>query len=272
MQLHRVKFIKYVVVGMFIGSGAILPGVSGGVLAIVFGVYTPIMELLANPKKNFKNNLSIMIPLVLGAVIGFILLANLLQLAFTTNANITLWLFIGLIIGTLPDMYKEAGSQIRNRLSYMYMILSGVVLLLVLGYVTYFASITISPTPIAYVFCGILWALGSVIPGLSSSAILISLGLYEPLLNSFTSFDVIVYVCALPAMIITVFTFAKVFVWLLKKYHSYIMHAVFGITVATTVLIIPVKYYNLYEIVFCIVSGCVGFIVASYMSKLDSLK
>lgn len=64
--------------GALIGLGAVLPGISGGVLSVVFGIYKPLMELLANPFQNFKTHVPKLFPYLLGAMIGFLGIANLL--------------------------------------------------------------------------------------------------------------------------------------------------------------------------------------------------
>ena len=76
-------FAYRILQGALIGLGAVLPGISGGVLSVIFGIYKPIMELLSNPFKNFKTHVPPLIPVFIGGVIGFLGIANLL--AFFLN-------------------------------------------------------------------------------------------------------------------------------------------------------------------------------------------
>ena len=64
-------FLLRVLQGALIGLGAVLPGISGGVLCVVFGIYKPVMELLSNPFKNFKTHVPRLIPVIIGGAIGF---------------------------------------------------------------------------------------------------------------------------------------------------------------------------------------------------------
>ena len=82
--------------GAIIGAGAVLPGISGGVLCVVFGIYQPMMELLAHPFKMFKKYYMMFIPILLGVAAGFFLLAKLLSLLFNANETIMVCIFIGL--------------------------------------------------------------------------------------------------------------------------------------------------------------------------------
>ena len=78
------RLLLQVLQGAFIGLGAVLPGISGGVLSVIFGIYKDIMELLANPFRNFKTHVPRLIPYILGAILGFLGIANLLAFVLET--------------------------------------------------------------------------------------------------------------------------------------------------------------------------------------------
>lgn len=73
------KFLIKILQGSLIGLGAVLPGISGGVLCVIFGIYKTIMELLADPFKNFKTHVPKLIPVMIGGAIGFLGIANILS-------------------------------------------------------------------------------------------------------------------------------------------------------------------------------------------------
>ena len=102
------EFLRRMLQGMLIGTGAILPGVSGGVLCVAFGIYEPMMELLTNPKDTIKKSYKMFIPFIIGWVVGFILLARAIEILFATSAAVALMLFFGLICGTLPELFKAS--------------------------------------------------------------------------------------------------------------------------------------------------------------------
>ena len=72
MSEKKSNFLLRILQGALIGLGAVLPGISGGVLCVVFGIYKPIMELLAEPFKRFKTHVPKLIPVIIGGVIGFL--------------------------------------------------------------------------------------------------------------------------------------------------------------------------------------------------------
>jgi putative membrane protein len=101
------RFVK----GMFIGSGFILPGVSGGALAAVFGIYERLISFLANLKKDFKKNLLFFIPVGLGMAAGVFVLAFPIDYLLKSAQVYVMWFFIGCILGTLPALFKQASKK-----------------------------------------------------------------------------------------------------------------------------------------------------------------
>ena len=103
------RFIK----GIFIGSGFILPGVSGGALAAVFGVYERIISFIAHINRNFKENVIYFIPLGLGGITGVFIFSFLVSFLLGTYETQILWFFVGWIIGTVPALWG-AGRKERK--------------------------------------------------------------------------------------------------------------------------------------------------------------
>ena len=109
------KFLGKVLQGALIGLGAVLPGISGGVLSVVFGVYRPIMELLADPLRKWKTHLPRLLPYMIGSAAGFLGVANLLSYVLETYPEQSVCVFVGLIGGMLPSLWREAGEQGRKQ-------------------------------------------------------------------------------------------------------------------------------------------------------------
>ena len=118
------NFILRVLQGTLIGLGAVLPGISGGVLCVIFGVYTIIMEFLADPFRKLKSHFPRLLPIGIGVIIGFIGVAKLLGFLLEKYENPSVCLFIGLIAGMLPSLYREAGEQGRNKKSYISLVIA----------------------------------------------------------------------------------------------------------------------------------------------------
>lgn len=97
--------------GVVIGLGAVLPGISGGVLSVIFGIYKPIMELLSHPIKRFKTHVPMLLPVIVGAIIGFLGVANVLAFFLKKYPAPSVCVFIGLITACCP---RSSGRPTRR--------------------------------------------------------------------------------------------------------------------------------------------------------------
>ena len=105
MKKNR-KFLQpilHFVQGALVGTGAILPGISGGVLCVAFGFYETLMELFSHPIRTFRKHYRLFLPLLAGGAVGFVLLAKVVELFFAAAAAAAIALFAGLICGTVPE-------------------------------------------------------------------------------------------------------------------------------------------------------------------------
>ena len=101
-KMMPLQFVFRVVQGALIGLGAVLPGISGGVLSVIFGIYKPIMELLSNPIANFKTHVPKLIPVVIGGAVGFLGVANVLAFFLEKYPDPSVCLFVGPDRGNAP--------------------------------------------------------------------------------------------------------------------------------------------------------------------------
>ena len=105
MNLKRMAY--HVFVGALVGGGAILPGISGGVLCLIFGIYEPLMETLSHPKSALKKYIGLFVPFLVGYALGFLGLAGVIGWIFAKNELLATWLFIGLIAGWMANPLKK---------------------------------------------------------------------------------------------------------------------------------------------------------------------
>ena len=234
----NVQFLFRIFQGALIGLGAVLPGISGGVLCVIFGVYQPIMEVLANPFKAVRKHIGLLIPIGIGVVVGFLGIAKLLGFLLERYPNPSVCLFVGLIVGMLPSLYREAGEQGRNRNSFIAM---GVAFAVILGLLVTLRviSVQIVPNFVWYLFCGFCLALSVIAPGMSFSTLLMPLGLYTPFINGIGSIDFGVLIPGGIGALLTVILFSRAVDSMMKHHYSVMFHAIIGVVVAATLVIIP---------------------------------
>ena len=265
------SFLVKILQGALIGLGAVLPGISGGVLCVVFGIYKPLMELLSSPFKCFKTHVPKLIPIFIGIVIGFLGVANLLAFLLDRYPAQPVCVFIGLITGMLPSLFREAGEQGRSKASFISMIIAMIFIFALLGFLSA-ASIVITPNFGWYLFCGFCLALSVIAPGMSFSTLLMPLGLYEPFVAGIGHLDFGILIPGGIGALATVILFAKAVDTLFKRHYSVAFHAIVGVVIAATIMIIPFESFTV-SVTSCLVNiVCLagGVVAALVLDKLNS--
>lgn len=177
------------------GIGGVLPGVSGGILAISLGVYEKMMLAIGNFFRNFKENVKFLLPLVIGGGIGILLTSNVLSLLIERYEVQLLSLFAGLVLGSLPELFGEVrvgGQKIQWKHVVAAVLGLGFVLLFALGESSAGQSVETAKLTIpGALISGMVLSVGTVIPGISSSFILVYLGLYPAVIAAIAGvFDI----------------------------------------------------------------------------------
>ena len=233
-----IRFLLKVLQGALIGLGAVLPGISGGVLSVVFGVYRPIMELLAEPSHKWRTHLKVLFPYMIGSAVGFIGVANVLSYILKTYPVPSVCVFAGLICGMLPSLWREAGKQGRNGKNVSASVITcsivGVFLFLLQNIQT-----AVAPGPAGYLFCGFAFALSVIAPGMSFSALLMPLGLYTPFVDGIGHLYPEVIVPGIAGCIVTFMCLVKLVNHLFERHYAMMFHIIFGIIFAATVMTVP---------------------------------
>lgn len=264
------SFLLRLLQGAIIGAGAVLPGVSGGVLAVVFGIYRPMMETLTHPKAGLKRYRWLFLPIVLGWVAGFFGGSGVILLLFRRSETLATCLFIGLILGTVPDLWRDAGERGRSRSAYFAAAVSFLALFSLLLSVRFGSFAKMPESFFGFLFCGVLWGLSLIVPGMTSSSILMAVGLLTPMIEGITTLDLFVLVPWLIGLLGTVLLLARLVSWLFRTHHMLASHAVIGIVLASTLIIVPLQYANAGEALLCLVCASLGAVLAHFSGKLQT--
>jgi len=254
--------------GVIIGIGFITPGLSGGVLAVVFGIYEPLMRFLANLKEKFVKNLLFFIPVGIGGVIGVVAFSAAVDWAFTHYAAPFIWLFIGFIAGTFPSLFKTAGRQGRKAWHWILLVAVAAGMFLLMNWMESIKNVTLPPNFLNWLLSGALIGLGVVVPGMSPSNFLIYLGLYQPMANGIKNLDLGVIIPLALGLILCVFLFAKLVSWLFNKAYTLMYHLILGIVIGSTLAIIPAGV-NGWTIALCAVLFLLGFAASFALARVD---
>lgn len=265
MKNNRVfQSIVYAIQGAIVGIGAILPGVSGGVLCVAFGIYEPMMALLTHPIKSFKTYYKMFAPFLVGWALGFVFLAKGVQALFAFSPEIALMLFFGLICGTVPELFKTSEKSDPS-MSWTPFVLSLALAYLLFHLLENGVAAAIAPSFLNYVLSGLLWGLSLIIPGLSSSSVLIFLGLYEPLTAGIGTLDFTVILPFLIGITGTVLLFARVISMLFDRHYAVISRVILGFVLASSLKILPSGFESSMTFILSLICFAAGFAIARGM-------
>lgn len=257
------NFIK----GIFIGAGAILPGISSGVICMVLGLYEQLLDSVLSFFKDFKKNIRFLFPIGCGAIFGMILFSNLISYCFNTIPCQTKSLFIGLLLGSLSILaqsnLKEENdkNKLSRSLTFLICFLLGISLIYIES-ITHF-SIEYTPNEFSSSFLmlsGFLMSIGIVVPGVSSTVILMLLGVYSTYLSAISMVNMNVLFPMVIGIGIGSILFMKLIQFLLNKFHSQTMFGIIGFSLGSVLILYPTYSFNL-ESLIGIILLVLGFVI-----------
>ncbi|UJF15744.1 DUF368 domain-containing protein [Jeotgalibaca sp. MA1X17-3] len=267
------EFFKNIIKGLFIGAGAIAPGVSGGVLAVIMGVYEKMTTSLSNLFIDFKKSFLYLLPLGMGGVAGIFFFSNIMEYLFI-HFNIEVRFgFIGLMIGTFPSLLRTANKKGFKK-SYLFLFI------LTLGMTILFSVLEGriaggtgrgGDSFFHFLLYGAVVGLGSIVPGLSSSVMLIYLGAYEELLSAISTIDIKLLVPIGIGFVLSFLVIAKALSYLFEKAYGLVYYLILGFVVGSIIPIFPgFSFERPYLIGFLLM--IIGIIGVVYLSEFEENK
>lgn len=269
------KFILSIFKGILIGAGSILPGISSGVLCVILGIYENLISRILHFFKNFKENVLFFLPLIIGAGISVIFISKALLYLLNNHAIPTSFCFIGLILGCVPSVFKQANSLNLKRnntfLKYLFLIFTFSFSIYLLALEKTANSIPLSLDSIStfeLIKNGFLMSTGVVIPGVSNTVILMLLGTYNIYLEGLSTLNFAVLVPMGIGLVIGGFLFLKIIEFLFLKFKTYTYYAIIGFTLGSIFVLFPGLNFDLISL-FSIILMIISFLISYKLSSLE---
>ncbi len=225
--------------GILIGIGCILPGISGGVMAVSFGLYRPMLDAALDFFKAPRKHLRFLAPLSAGIFIGIALGAAGLSAAMARYESLMLMLFTGFILGGVPDLMKEAQSGGRFRKKWLWALGLGVGLALPMCLIRGEGAVVNGLSAVQAFITGVLEGLGTVIPGVSTSFLLIRLGWYQAFLRSISGLTLHTLLFVGLGFLISTGVCMRAVKWLFDHHSGYAFYGVLGFLLVSVALVFP---------------------------------
>lgn len=270
--------------GVAIGIGAILPGLSGGVLAVIFGIYEPMMAFLANLKRDFMKRALWFLPVAIGGGLGVLLFSFFVMKAFGRYEALFTALFIGFVVGTIPSMWRTAGRFGRSHKGWISLAISAVGIYLLMTVLTGGSQWVVTPNLPVWFASGATVSLGMIVPGLSPSNFLMYFGLYEPMAAEISGLNVGVILALVAGAILVILLLAKPFKYLFEHYHEVMYHLILGLVVGSSLAVMTTIVFPAFSkdalvemgltlivaVILTVVLFIVGVILSYLFSRLEA--
>ena len=220
--------------GIAVGIGGIAPGLSGSVLLVIFGLYHRVIECISTILhiKKLKSNLLFLLPIVLGIGIGLVGFSTVIDLALEHFEMQTRFLFLGLVIGTLPLLHEEVKKQGFSKKYYIHMAIAAVVGLTLFSLNGESFPQLSQPNFLQCILIGLAVAGSYILPGVDSAVILSTLGFYNVWVSVLHSFDFSLLIPIGIGGVIGVLVFSFVVNFLLKRFYTATFSVIFGMFVS----------------------------------------
>lgn len=245
--------------GIAIGAGAILPGISSGVFCVIFGIYEKLLDSTLYFFKDIKKNLKFLFPLIVGSIFGFIIFSNFLNFLLYKFSLQTNSVFIGLILGTIPSLIKDVNlKESFKPINLVYMIIAFIITIITVIVQNTLISATPDSINLFYlILCGICMSAGIVIPGVSSTAILMLLGVYSIYISSVSSLYFPILIPMGIGILIGSLAFMRFIKILFNNFYSKTFYTIIGFTIGSTLILMPDINFDISTIIsiLCIILG-----------------
>ena len=273
-----VEYLKYFLCGLIFGTANVIPGVSGGTMLVVFGIFDRLTDAISGLKKIFKN-FPFLLTFALGAGAGILVSAKVISQMFVSFGVQTNMFFIGLILGGIPLIYRLGTAEKKPKplcIVPFVIAMAFVIALAVLEKLNIFSLTAETVEGFDLVFSlkmvgsAALAAVTMIIPGISGSFVMMLLGVYETIIGALSTFNFYVIIPFAIGAVVGIVVGAKLISMLIAKNRLMVYSALMGLVIGSVYAILPDGFgFNLqtgYGFVFLLL-GVVASILIEKLGK-----
>lgn len=239
-------------------------GISSGVLCVIFGIYEKLLDSFLNFFKDMKNNFKFLFPIFIGVGIGVLVFSNVLNYLLINFPIQTQSIFIGLILGCIPSLFKDVNTKTPIRKSYFLFTIVAFLIGVLSVYLE--KNINFSDTfnfnYLYLIFSGFAMSIGIVVPGVSSTIILMLLGVYNLYLTGISNIYLPTLIPMFLGLLIGCFVFMKLTKFLLDNFYAQTFYSIIGFTLGSIFVLLPSFSFDILGFV-AILCVSLGFLIGN---------
>lgn len=235
--------LKKFLIGTVVGIVSTVPGVSGAVLAVCFGIYERLVADIADISHKIKEDFRFLMIVGLGIALGIVVSFKGLDWILENYLVASMMLFTGMILGQLPELWKHTEPEIKPSKTNILAFVIGIAvmcLFLALAMIeSEEAVLTHDVVSCIYMLIiGVIFAMSHLAPGISGATVLLAIGLYPPLIEAISSFDAVLMAPFVIGVFVGLIGFAKIVHHAITKYRKSTYMAILGLTIGSIFMII----------------------------------
>lgn len=240
------NYILLALKGIAIGIANAVPGVSGGTIAVIVKIYDKLLEAITPNIKKLIKNLPFLIPVGIGMLLGVLAAAKLLGFLFDEYNVPTQMFFVGVVIGSMPMIYKECTTEKKLSAVCIAPFAAGILVMAAMAFLSPAESAASGSLDLAggimLFVSSVLAAIAMIIPGISGALIIKVLGAYDTVIGALNSFDFPILIIVAVGVVLGIFIAAGVISMLLKKFRRGTYCLISGLIIGSVPSIFPSNF------------------------------
>lgn len=259
--------------GMLIGATDLIPGVSGGTVAFLLGIYDRLLESISGFfSRNWKKHIGFLLPLAIGICTALLLFSSLINYLLDKYFKETQFFFLGLIIGVIPFLMKQGNVKENFRKHHYVWMVMFAALLASMAFVKP-AVVTEPITTLTVVkaiglfLSGWLASMAMLLPGISGSFVLLVLGVYRTATNALATLNIPIIFVIGAGVVVGFILSSKGIRYILHRYPTMTYAAIIGLIIGSVAVIFP-GVPTSENVIICLITFILGLMVSTSFSKI----
>ncbi len=260
--------------GFLMGISDLIPGVSGGTIAFILGIYDRLLAAISGFfSREWKKHLGFLIPLALGMGSAILLLSRLIKYLLEYYHEPTRFFFLGLVLGVIPFIMKQANIKRNFKVNHYLILAIAIIVLVIMAFMRSDKVLNLGESLSALEIAGLFFSgwLGSMamlLPGISGSFILLLLGVYDVVINALSNLNITIIAIVGAGVAVGFIVSSKAIQYALKHFQHATYAAIIGLIIGSIFIIYPGFPEN-NMLIISIISFIVGLFVSYYLGKVN---
>lgn len=257
--------------GFIVGSTMMVPGVSGGSMAMILGIYDHLIASLSSFFSDWKANLLYLAAFAVPSVLGIVLCADPITSVIDRFPIVSMFFFFGLVFGSVPMLVRKADIS-SFRLKHAVALLLGAAAVIGMSYIphadTAAVSVMDARTFILQIITGVVVAIGFILPGISTSYLLLLLGTYDFIMEAIASLSILPLLPLAAGFIAGTLALTRVLEMCMQRLPGLTYMLITGFLLGSVYTVYPGNPYG-WDILFSAAAFSAGFIIIFIVSRLE---